>query len=418
MIGLGLVAAVLSPAAAQPSTTSERASVNSEGEQANSDSFAPALSSTGRFVAYESYASNLVPDDTNQSADVFLHDEQEGTTLRVSEATSGAQGNRGSFDPAISANGKFVAFITEATNLSVKLDRNHHQDIYVHNRLTGQTNRVNINNAGKQADGESADPSITDDGRYVAFASTATNLSVKGDHNDALDVFVYDRKTRKTNRVSVNSAGKEGNSQSADPAISASGRYVAFTSSARNLVDNDRNGNADVFVYDRKTQKTTRVSVASSGQQADDRSYAPAISSTGRYVAFISDATNLVADDTNATNDVFVHDMETGRTSVVSVSSSGELANGATFYDDGGISISPNGRMVGFVSYATNLVENDVNNRVDAFVHDRRTGTTVRVGRESISIDVANTFAAFDSAAPDEAMIDTNNAYDVFVRPL
>jgi Tol biopolymer transport system component len=416
---VGITGATLSCVRAQPTTGSERVSINSDGEQANGNSTYPALSNDARFVAFQSDAANLVPDDTNNTSDAFLYDRVEGQTFRVSEATSGGQGNGASHSPVISGNGRFVAFETHATNLSVKLDRNRQPDIYVHDRRTGQTNRVNINNAGKQADGESSDPSISDDGRYVAFTSAATNLSVKGDNNGTWDVFVYDRSTRKTNRVSVNSQGKEGNSSSYEPSISGDGRYIAFTSRARNLADNDRNGSADVFVYDRKAQTTRRVSVASGGQQANDQSMTPAISSNGRFVTFISDATNLVPDDTNAATDVFVHDLKTGRTTAASVSSSGDLGNGPAASDgEYTLGISPNGTKVSFVSFATNLVDGDVNNSPDAFVHDRITGETVRVGRQSMTSDVTNTFVTYDSNAPDETMADTNQAWDIFVRPL
>jgi Tol biopolymer transport system component len=416
LMSLAMVVATLAPAGAQP-TSSERASESSEDQQGNNESFDPAISNDGRFVAFTSLASNLVPDDTNNDYDVFLYDRQEDTTTRVSESTSGAQANGPSGDPAISGNGRFIAFETEATNLSVKLDRNGYQDIYVHDRFNGTTNRVTINNDGRQADGFSHDPSISDDGRYVAFASGAENLSVKADRNDDFDVFVYDRRTRKTNRVSVNSAKKEGNRDSYEPAISATGRYVAFTSEATNMDDNDRNSAPDVFVYDRNNQKTERVSVASSGQQANGTSWAPAISSSGRVVSFVSNATNLVPDDTNSQLDAFVHDRGNGRTTVVSVSSSGEMGNGGLVRDEP-VEISPNGTLVIFVSEATNLVSGDVNNYPDAFVHDRRTEVTTRVGRQTGYADVTNGFAAFDSSAPDEGMADTNNVRDVFVRPL
>jgi len=417
LMSLGIVVATLAPAGAQPPTSSERASENSDDQQANNESWDPAISNDGRFVAFTSMASNLVPDDTNNSYDVFLYDRQEDTTTRVSEATSGAQGNGPSMNPAISGNGRFIAFETEATNLSVKLDRNGNQDVYVHDRLRGTTNRVTINNDGKQADGYSFDPSISDDGRFVAFASSATNLSVKADRNDDVDVFVYDRRARTTNRVSVNTARKEGNGDSYEPAISASGRYVAFTSKARNLDDNDRNSESDIFVYDRNNQTTERVSVASSGQQANDRSWGPAISASGRVVAFVSSATNLVPDDTNSQVDAFVHDRGNGRTTVVSVSSDGTMGNGSVLPDEP-VEISPNGALVIFVSFATNLISGDVNNAPDAFVHDRRTEATTRVGRQAAFTDVSNGFAVFDSQAPDEGMADTNNARDVFVRPV
>jgi hypothetical protein len=251
----------------------------------------------------------------------------------------------------------------------------------------------------------------------VAFASAAENLSVKADRNDDYDVFVYDRRTRTTNRVSVTSAKKEGNRDSYEPAISATGRYVAFSSEATNLDANDRNATTDVFVYDRTSQKTERVSVASSGQQANDTSWAPAISANGRVVTFVSDATNLVPDDTNSHMDAFVHDRSNGRTTVVSVSSDGQLGNG-DLAEDEPVEISPSGRMVIFVSLASNLVSGDVNNSPDAFVHDRSSETTTRVGRQTGYADVTNGVAVFDSAAPDEGMADTNNVRDVFVRPL
>jgi Tol biopolymer transport system component len=423
-MGLAATAAALAALLVAPSVNaqpaqSRRASVSSSGAEGNQDSYDPSISNDGRWTVYESFASNLVDDDTNDDLDVFLYDGANDQTFRISEATSGAQGNSASDDAVISGNGKFVAFETDATNLSVKLDKNGEPDIYVHDIRTGQTNRVSINSKGKQADGYSFDPDISNNGRYVAFFSEATNLSVKPDRNGANDVFVYDRNERVTNRVSVSSAGKEGNGDSYQPSISGSGRYVAFTSRSRNLVPKDRNSSADVFVYDNEKHKTTRVSVASSGQQGNDVSRSPAISADGRYVAFVSTATNLVRDDTNAAEDVFVHDMKTGKTTVVSVASDGTLGNGDVVTEDQqAISISPNGAIVAFVSSATNLDGTDTNNAPDTFVHDRRTGETTRVGQQSINTDVTNAFVTYDSAAADEVMFDTNNHYDVFVEGL
>jgi Tol biopolymer transport system component len=411
-----LATALVAPAAqAQPSEP-RRASVSSSGDEGNSDSLDPSISNDGRWTAFESLASNLVDDDTNNDMDVFLYDAQNNQTLRISEATSGAQGNGPSDDAVVSGNGKYVAFETDATNLSVKLDKNRQPDIYVHDIQTSQTNRVSINSQGKQADGYSFDPDISDNGRYVAFFSEATNLSIKPDRNGSNDVFVYDREDRVTNRVSVDSHGNEAKGDSYQPSISGNGRYVAFTSRARNLVPKDRNSSADVFVYDTEKHSTTRVSVASSGQQGNDTSRSPAISSDGRYVAFVSTATNLVRDDTNAAEDVFVHDMKTGRTTVVSVASDGTLGNaGVVTEDQHPISISPNGAMVAFVSNASNLVAGDTNNAPDTFVRDRRSGETIRAGRQSINADVTNGFVVYDSNAPDEVMLDTNGAYDVFL---
>ncbi len=166
--------------------------------------------------------------------------------------------------------------------------------------------RVSISSAGQQGNGSSFYPSISADGRYVAFYSDATNL-VAGETNVKYDVFVYDRKTHKTRRVSVSSGGQEGNGNSLAPSISADGRYVAFHSYASNLVAGDSNNIVDVFVYDRRKHKTRRVSVSSGGQQGNSFSLDPSISADGRYVAFHSYASNLVAGDTNDKSDVFVY---------------------------------------------------------------------------------------------------------------
>jgi TolB protein len=165
--------------------------------------------------------------------------------------------------------------------------------------------RVSVDNSGVEGNDSSLNPSISSDGRYVAFQSYATNL-VTGDNNSRYDVFVYDRDTGEIERVSVDNSGVEGNGNSLNPSISSDGRYVAFYSNATNLVAGDNNGSQDVFVYDRDTGEIERVSVDNSGVEGDGGSSYSSISSDGRYVAFYSDATNLVTGDTNTTADVFV----------------------------------------------------------------------------------------------------------------
>ena len=160
-----------------------------------------------------------------------------GNTTRVSVASDGTQSNNSSYNPSISANGRYVAFESEATNL-VRGDTNNFRDIFVHDRQTGQTTRVSVASDGTQANGHSYDPSISADGRYVAFASLANNL-VSGDTNDQQDIFVHDRQTGQTTRVSVASDGTQASGHSFNPSISADGRYVAFVSSASNLVGGD-----------------------------------------------------------------------------------------------------------------------------------------------------------------------------------
>ena len=229
-----------------------------------------------------------------------------GTTTRVSVASDGTQANDACGDASISADGRFVAFDSAASNL-VPGDTNGHEDVFVHDRQTGQTTRVSVASDGTQGNDLSDYPSISGDRRFVAFESFASNL-VPGDTNGYEDVFVHDRQTGQTSRVSVASDGTQGNSTSEDPSIGGDGRFVAFESHASNLVPGDSNGSLDIFVHDRQTGLTTRVSVASDGTQSDSYSRDPSISADGRFVAFQSQATNLVAGDTNDVTDVFVHD--------------------------------------------------------------------------------------------------------------
>ena len=208
-----------------------------------------------------------------------------GDTMRVSLASDGTQGNGGSGYPSISTDGRYVAFYSGASNL-VSGDTNNKGDVFVHDQQSGQTERVSVASDGTQGIGDSLDPSISADGRYVAFSSWANNL-VSGDTNIKPDVFVYDRQSEQTTRVSVTSDGTQGNGYSERPSISADGRYVAFDSIASNLVSGDT-GHEDVFVHDLQSGQTERVSVASDGTQGNDDSWYPSISADGRYVAFYS----------------------------------------------------------------------------------------------------------------------------------
>ena len=201
------------------------------------------LSADGRYVVFVSGATNLIPNDTNNAEDVFVKDRQTGATTRVSVASqTGAQANNGSGAAAISGDGRYVAFYSDASNL-VSGDTNGVGDIFVHDRQTGLTTRVSVDSSGHEANGENSDSylAISGDGRYVAFSSEATNL-VSGDTNNVRDIFVHDRQTSQTRRVSVASNGAEANGGSGAVDISDDGRYVAFSSSATNLVAGDTNG--------------------------------------------------------------------------------------------------------------------------------------------------------------------------------
>ena len=401
----------------------QRVSVASDGTQANSGSTVAAISADGRYVAFESLASNLVSGDTNSAFDVFVHDRQTGQTTRVSVAGDGTLGNANSFAPSLSADGRYVAFESAASNL-VSDDTNSREDVFVHDRQSGQTTRVSIAGNGTQANGSSVTPSISADGRYIAFNSVASNL-VSGDTNNFLDVFVHDRQTGQTARVSVASNGTQGNEGSAQAAISADGRYVAFLSIASNLVSGDTDNNTDVFVHDRQSGQTTRVSIASNGTQANGSSFTPSISADGRYVAFTSVASNLVSGDTNSSRDVFVHDRQTGQTTRVSIDSNGTQANNISTF----AAISADGRYVVFDSLASNLVSGDTNGLFDTFIHDRQTGRTNRISvalsgaqgnnrsqRPTVSAD--GRFVVFESFANNLVGGDTNASLDIFMVTL
>ncbi len=351
-----------------------RASVSSQGIPGEDSSERPRISANGRYVAFESRAKNLVSGGGEYVLyDVFVHDLETGSTKRVSESSAGIPGNYLSQYPSISATGRYVAYRSEANNL-VSGDTNSEMDIFVHDLETGSTKRVSVSSTGTQGDGDSHYPSISASGRYVAFFSTASNL-VSGATNGWFDVFVHDVETGSTKQVSVDSTGTQGNSHSQWPSISADGRLVAFQSSASNLVSGDTNDAYDIFVHDLQTGVTKRVSVDSLGAQGDGGSETPGISADGRYVAFESDATNLVSGDTNGFRDIFVHELATGVTKRVSVDAEGNQGNGNCFYPD----MSSDGHYVAFQSSASNLVSGEANGTGGVFVHDLTTGSTTRV---------------------------------------
>jgi WD40-like Beta Propeller Repeat len=399
-------------------------SVATSGVQGDRFSYQPHLSADGRYVAFTSSASNLVAGDTNGWHDVFVHDRLTKQITRVSVATGGGQGNSQSWDgypPAISADGRYVAFGSYASNL-VAGDTNGWADVFVHDRLTKQTTRVSVATDGGQGDSDSVNSSISADGRYVAFVSNAKNLVV-GDARFREDIFVHDRLTKQTTLVSKATNGTQANERSIWPRLSADGRYVAFTSNASNLVGGDTNSKDDIFVHDRQTKQTTRVSVATNGTQANESSFGTGLSADGRYVTFGSYASNLVSGDTNNKADTFIYDRQAKQTSRVSVATDGRQATGHSFSFD----ISADGRYVSFESIANNLVAGDTNAKSDIFVHDRLTKQTTRAnvatdgsqtnfGSHSPILSADGRYVSFASIANNLAAGDTNNKDDVFIR--
>jgi hypothetical protein len=439
-IGWTQLAASAGPAA----STTIRVSVATDGTQGNdiSSRFSrPVISADGNITAFDSIATTLVPGDTNNRADVFVHDSVTGVTERVSVSSSGVQGRQDSQNPTIDGDGNLVAFDSSSKNL-VPNDANQLPDVFLHDRTTGKTSRVSVAMDGGDADGPSFLASISANGRYVAFMSDATNL-VPQDTQGQRNVFVRDLKQQKTELVSVASDGSLANSSSASPSISADGKVVAFASFASNLVPNDTNDQFDVFVRNRATQTTVRVSVATDGTQGDQSSTFPAISGSGKVVAFASNATNLIKNDTNERQDVFLHVLKSAKTARVSITYQGKQANsqsvgpGIRGGSVWGPSVNFDGSRIAFDSIATNLVPGDTDTCdpfyqetgtcPDVFVRDRANHTTIRVsvGAGEVQendastdpfIDASGLNVVFFSAASNLVAGDTNTC-PVFPTP-
>ena len=433
--------AVVTAAGARPlSAGTERVSTASDGAQANDISGrfgGPAIGGKGLLVAFDSLATNLVAGDTNGAADVFVKNRRTGETTRVSVRSDGREVRADSQRPAVAAAAPVVAFDSSSPNY-VQRDNNSVLDVFVHDQRSGQTVLASITPDGRAGNGASFSPSISANGRYVAFVSDASDL-VAGDRNNTRDVFVRDLKLGVTTLVNLSSDDQQDDRGAAPPAISADGRYVAFGSFGDNLVPDDTNDAFDIFVRDLRRETTTRVSVATDGTQGDAESFEQTISAHGEVVAFASDATTLVPDDTNGARDAFVHVMATGVTERVSIADDEAQANGQSVGPGirGGTtsapSISADGNRVAFDSIATNLVPGDTNLCPpffddpdhpgvcpDVFVRDRAAGTTTRVSLASDGsegdgastdpvIDSTGTVVAWFSAASNLVPGDTNN---------
>ena len=330
----------------------------------------PSMSLDGRYVAFWSDAP-LLPGDTNNYRDIYLLDREECTLERISLGVGGAEPDWHCVFPSISPDpdGRWVAFHSRATNLATG-DGNGVEDVFVRDRLLGTTERVSVDSSGAEGNGKCTNASaLSSDGRYVAFASEASNL-VAGDNNNYGDIFVRDRLLGTTERVSVHTSGLEGDDWNDWAAMSHDGRYVAFCTGVA-FDPNDLNGTIDIYVRDRQSSTTTRASVDATGLTGDGAGYGTSISADGRYVAFYG-LTGHVPGDNNGVPDVFVKDMQTGAIERVSVGMGGAESDGVST----DATISADGNHVAFSSEATNLVVGDNNAWQDVFVYDRMTGST------------------------------------------
>jgi len=374
--------------------TTQRISLSDVGAQLTSDSYNPQLSADGRFVVFSSTANNLVANDTNNSEDIFMFDRQTSTITRITLNSQGVEGTGGySYLNAVSADGRFVQFFSTMTNL-VPNDTNNTEDVFVRDTLLNTTTRASLDSSGNQVMGISMGGGVSNDGRYVSFSSTANNL-VAGDINNAEDVFVRDMQTGIVTRVSVDSAGTQANSWSWFMDMTDDGRYITYISYADNLVAGDTNYMADVFRHDNITGETIRISVNSAGEQGDSHSDRGLnnISNDGMVIVFASLSQNLVPEDYNDTYDVFVRDLNTNTTQAISLYSSlTQIAPNSSSYNP---SISDDGQFVVYESSAQNLTTDLNNFETNIFLYDRQTATTTR-----ISTGINNTPANLSSYNP------------------
>jgi VCBS repeat-containing protein len=391
------------------------------GSQANNGQWRPSISRDGRFVAFVSYATNLAANDFEM--DVFVTDTFSGNVVEVSNTQSGGRSNGDSFNPTITPDGRFLVFESYASNL-VPEDTSPTGDIFLRDLQTGTLERISTSSTGTAGNDRSYSPSISDDGRFVAFRSDATNL-VDGDTNDRGDIFIKDRLTGELSRVSITFDGSQGNNHSFEPAISGDGNKVAFRSYASNLVAGVDNNFEDIYVKDLRTGSILRANTSTNGQQGNNAVWVPSLSYDGRFLSFPSTASNLVPGDTNAAWDVFLKDLDTGETTRVSTTVNGTQGNGASNY----ATISGDGRYVTFLSFASNLVPDDTNEKADVFLKDTLMGTITRVSTSSdrtqandasseAFVSAAGNLVAFTSTATNLVPNDNNGVPDIFIKNL
>ena len=325
------------------------------------------LAANGQSLAFISASKGITSDDNNDVTQVYWYDLRNKTTKLISKSNDGASSNQLSAYPSISADGKSVVFMSQSDNL-VANDTNNLSDIFLRDLRTSKTTRINVSSSGAQGDlgvtvGKTG---ISADGRYVVFSSSSSNL-VTGDDTTE-DVFLRDVKAGLTTRISgrAKSSGWDGNSRY--PSISSDGRYIAYQSASSKLIANDTDDtNSDIFVFDRSTKTTTKIT-----KNANGMSVLPTISGNGRFIAFISQASNLVTNDTNEAWDTFVYDQQTGKTERINLTPQGEQSVGdAMHYSLIGVDLSADGRFVSFESGAADLTPDDTDKSSDVFLRDR-----------------------------------------------
>ncbi len=389
----GLGASVLVPTGIAAATAPSLVSASCDGGPANGNSQQAAVSADGQFVAFYSDGTNLAPGDTNGQHDAFIRDRASGAVELLNVSSDGQIGNNESAYPRPSGDGRYVTFHSLASNL-VPGDTNDRADIFVRDRQLGTTERVSVATDGSEANAHSGGQVITPDGRYIVYVTGASNLSPLDTQADNLDIYLRDRQTGDTELVSLAEDGTRPYIfESLNPSVSDDGRYIAFESRAQ-LVADDTNYDSDVYVRDRLTGTTVRISTPPGGGNADSYSYirlGHGISGDGRYIAFESGSTDLVAGDTNGWADVFIHDQTTGTTTLLSVAADGSQGNSVSAT----AAISGDGSRVAFFSVASNLIPGDTNGIQDVFVRDWPSG-----GLELVNVTEGGGQFSVNTAAP------------------
>ncbi|MFV2064756.1 MAG: TolB family protein [Chloroflexota bacterium] len=354
-LGVSVLAIMLAAPTAGAATPKTRlVSKSSAKIQGDKASLVADISGTGQFVAFDSRATNLIRGDDNNSSDVFIRDSKTGKTRLVSKSFVAGVASGKSSRPSISVSGRYIAFQSDASDLT-RRDANDKVDVFVWDRKRNGSELISRNKDGAQGDDHSFNPAISANGRWVAFESSATNL-VGEDNKGNRQIYLFDRSTHDMILVSRNGRGRAGNSDSRNPAITAKGHYVVYESAATNLTSKDSKGYTQVYKFDRVTMRTTLVSRNNKGKAGNNDSNDPAISTDDARVVFNSLATNF-AKDTNGVADVYMRDRKAKRTRRVSLNWRGKQLNGGSQQVNTNPDISANGKWVAFESAATNATK-------------------------------------------------------------
>lgn len=420
---LAPLACLLCVSAVQAQSTSA-ASVAPGGQFGNGRSWlspsGPAISPDGRWVVFHSDASNLAATDASGATDVFVRDLSTNATERISVGGAGGESNGSSMNGSITANGRYVAFQSEATNLAVG-DFNVSSDIFLRDRLTGLTTIVSVSTGGAIGNGPSFNPVISADGFFIVYASSATNL-VPNDTNQRIDVFLRNLNTGQTRLVTNVTGGANGDSD--QPTISSDGQFIAFRSTATNLVANDTLGFADIFVRDMSGTTFELVSQTTAGAHANGASDLPSISADGSRIVFASQAANLAPSGAPAVN-VLLRDRSAGTTTLLNSGPAGVSNSPATRPR-----ISGNGQYVSFLSQSTNLTPGHSGIVTDLFALQLVSGVIQRASvpttpepsepssnvAENGGISDNGRFLSFSTPANNMTSGDSGSLEDVFVR--